>query len=51
VPDVAYIKGVIMAGMPQGGIGVDPMKSQQYRTQRSELPEDLWQPLYDRVNN
>ncbi|MEM0272937.1 MAG: hypothetical protein QW514_10390 [Thermoprotei archaeon] len=29
---------------------VDPMKSQQYRTQRSELPEDLWQPLYDRVN-
>lgn len=28
----------------------DPMKSQQYRTQRSELPEDLWQPLYDRVN-
>lgn len=29
---------------------VDPMRSQQYRTQRSELPEDLWQPLYDRVN-
>lgn len=28
----------------------DPMKSQEYRTQRSELPEDLWQPLYDRVN-
>lgn len=28
----------------------DPMKSQQYRTQRSELPEDLWQPLYDRSN-
>lgn len=28
----------------------DPMKSQDYRTQRSELPEDLWQPLYDRVN-
>ena len=27
----------------------DPMKSQEYRTQRSELPEDLWQPLYDRV--
>jgi hypothetical protein len=26
------------------------MKSQEYRTQRSELPEDLWQPLYDRVN-
>lgn len=28
----------------------DPMKSQEYRTQRSELPEDLWQPLYDRAN-
>jgi len=28
----------------------DPMKSQEFRTQRSELPEDLWQPLYDRVN-
>lgn len=28
----------------------DPMKSQEYRTQRSELPEDLWQPLYDRSN-
>lgn len=26
------------------------MKSQEYRTQRSELPEDLWQPLYDRAN-
>lgn len=32
------------------GISRDPMKSQEYRTQRSELPEDLWQPLYDRVN-
>jgi hypothetical protein len=30
--------------------GRDPMQSQEYRTQRSELPEDLWQPLYDRVN-
>ena len=28
----------------------DPMRAQNYRTQRSELPEDLWQPLYDRVN-
>ena len=28
----------------------DPMRSQEYRTQRSELPEDLWQTLYDRVN-
>lgn len=29
---------------------VDPMRAQNYRTQRAELPEDLWQPLYDRVN-
>jgi hypothetical protein len=29
---------------------VDPMGAQQYRTQRAELPEDLWQPLYDRAN-
>lgn len=29
---------------------MDPMKAQAYRTQRAELPEDLWQPLYDRVN-
>ncbi len=28
----------------------DPLKAQQYRTQRSENPEDLWQPLYDRAN-
>lgn len=28
----------------------DPLKAQQYRTQRAENPEDLWQPLYDRVN-
>ena len=28
----------------------DPMNAQGYRTQRAELPEDLWQPLYDRVN-
>jgi len=28
----------------------DPMRAQNYRTQRAELPEDLWQPLYDRVN-
>ena len=34
-----------MAGVPQ-----DPMRAQQYRTQRAEMPEDLWQPLYDRVN-
>lgn len=28
----------------------DPMRAQNYRTQRAELPEDLWQPLYDRTN-
>lgn len=28
----------------------DPMRAQSYRTQRAEMPEDLWQPLYDRVN-
>lgn len=28
----------------------DPMQAQGYRTQRAELPEDLWQPLYDRAN-
>lgn len=33
-----------------GGPGNDPMRAQSYRTQRAELPEDLWQPLYDRVN-
>lgn len=35
--------------MPQQ-VPQDPMRAQQYRTQRAELPEDLWQPLYDRVN-
>jgi len=28
----------------------DPLNAQAYKTQRVELPEDLWQPLYDRVN-
>lgn len=28
----------------------DPLGAQGYRTQRAESPEDLWQPLYDRVN-
>lgn len=28
----------------------DPLHAQGFRTQRAELPEDLWQPLYDRVN-
>lgn len=28
----------------------DPLNAQGFRTQRAEMPEDLWQPLYDRVN-
>lgn len=36
--------------MANGRVPVDPMRAQQYRTQRAELPEDLWQPLYDRAN-
>lgn len=28
----------------------DPLNAQGFRTQRAELPEDLWQPLYDRAN-
>ena len=28
----------------------DPLAAQGYRTQRAELPEDLWQPMYDRAN-
>jgi hypothetical protein len=32
------------------GVGADPLNAQGYRTQRNELPEDLWQPLYDRVH-
>ena len=31
-------------------MSADPLRAQQYRTQRSENPEDLWQPLYDRAN-
>lgn len=34
--------------MPRG-VPRDPMRAQQFRTQRAELPEDLWQPLYDRA--
>jgi len=30
--------------------GADPLDAQRFRTQRAEEPEDLWQPLYDRVN-
>lgn len=32
------------------GMTADPMRAQGFRTQRAELPEDLAQPLYDRVN-
>ncbi len=36
-------------GMVRGNAyGRDPMRAQSFRTQRAELPEDLWQPLYDR---
>lgn len=28
----------------------DPLKAQGFRTQRAESPEDLFQPLYDRVH-
>jgi len=28
----------------------DPLRAQGFRTQRSDSPEDLWQPLYDRAN-
>lgn len=28
----------------------DPLGAQKFRVQRPESPEDLWQPLYDRVN-
>lgn len=28
----------------------DPLNAQQFRTQRTDNPEDLWQPLYDRAN-
>ena len=31
-------------------LAADPLKAQGFRTQRAESPEDLWQPLYDRVN-
>ena len=33
-----------------GQITRDPMNANAYRTQRPESPEDIWQPLYDRVN-
>ncbi len=35
--------------MPRGRFrvnrGNDPLKAQTFRTQRPDLPEDLWQPL------
>lgn len=30
--------------------GKDPLNAQMFKTQRPDMPEDLWQPLYDRVN-
>ncbi len=32
------------------GIARDPLNATKYRTQRSESPEDLWQPIWDRAN-
>lgn len=37
-------------GFGQTSVPADPLNAQGFRTQRAELPEDLWQPLYDRVN-
>jgi hypothetical protein len=28
----------------------DPLQAQSYKTQRADMPEDLWQPLYDRTS-
>ena len=42
------MKGKIMKRMFR--VRKDPLKAQGFRTQRTEEPEDLWQPLYDRVN-
>jgi len=36
--------------MRRFNVANDPLKSQGFRTQRSDSPEDLWQPLYDRAN-
>jgi hypothetical protein len=36
--------------MPNNVVRRDPLNAQGFRTQRPESPEDLWQPLYDRVN-
>lgn len=36
--------------MPEAPMRQDPLNAQGFRTQRAELPEDLWQPLYDRAN-
>jgi hypothetical protein len=33
-----------------GGSAGDPLQATGYRTNRPELPEDLWQPIYDRMN-
>jgi len=39
-----------MRNFGQNAVPADPLKAQGFRTQRAELPEDLWQPLYDRAN-
>ncbi len=39
-----------MIGFGQAAVPADPLKAQGFRTQRAELPEDLWQPLYDRAH-
>jgi len=39
-----------MSPFGQNMVPADPLKAQGFRTQRAELPEDLWQPLYDRAN-
>jgi hypothetical protein len=40
-------KKPLVRALPGGG---DPLNIWKYRTQRLENPEDLWQPIYDRVN-
>lgn len=39
-----------MPGQKVYRVPQDPLRAQDWRTQRPEMPEDLWQPLYDRVN-
>lgn len=32
------------------GLSSDPLQAQKYKTQRANMPEDYYQPLYDRAN-